>query len=260
MGFTYREAGSAGFHAVSGWDGATGVFTTRKGGVSPAPFDSLNLGAGSGDDPGNVTRNRRILEGALGINGGIKTVSQVHGSDVYVMTDPDDTRPIEGYDAVITNIAGAAVGVLTADCVPILLYDPIARAVAAVHAGWAGTVKNIAAHAVERMSREYGTQPSDVLAAVGPSIGPCCYEVDEKVIGPLRESIGGWGTLTSPTGPGHWRLDLWETNRRVLAGAGVLPDNISVLGLCTACNPEQFFSHRQSGGRAGRMMGVVRLD
>lgn len=258
--FVYREVSGIGFYEVTAWRGARGLFTTRKGGMSRPPYDSLNLGAGGGDDPETVAGNRRRLNEALGLgDGGVRTVSQVHGSGVCVLNDPDAPRPVAGYDAVITALPGQAVGVLTADCVPILLYDPVKGAVAAVHAGWAGTIKGIAGHAVEAMAREFGTGPGDVLAAVGPSIGPCCYEVDEKVMGPLRESLRGWSGLAVDAAPGKWRLDLWMTNRRVLELSGVPPGNISVMGLCTACNQDKFYSHRGSGGKAGRMMAVAVL-
>jgi YfiH family protein len=261
MPFVFKNVGDVGFYEVSGWEGARGIFTTRKGGVSRAPFDSLNLGSGSGDSPGDVHRNRELLADALGLPAGaIKTVHQVHGSDVHVLRDADETRPDEGYDAIVTDIRGAAVGVLTADCVPVLLYDPRARAVAAVHAGWSGTVKAIAGMAVQEMSASYGTRPQDVLASIGPSIGPCCYEVDEKVVGPLRESlVGWWPDLVAPTKDGRWLFDLWKANRLMLVLAGVKPENISVFSACTACNQDKFYSHRKSGGRAGRMMAIAIL-
>ncbi|MBI5695241.1 MAG: peptidoglycan editing factor PgeF [Nitrospirae bacterium] len=258
--FVYRESSGIGYYEVTAWAGARGLFTTRKGGESLPPYDSLNLGAGGGDDAATVERNRARLADALGLGPrGVRTVSQVHGSDVYVLKDIGTPRPVTGFDAIITDIPGAAVGVLTADCVPILLYDPANRAVAAVHAGWAGTIKGIAGHAVEAMAREYGTDPSLLMAVVGPSIGPCCYEVDEKVVGPLREALRDWPDLVVQTTPEKWRFDLWKTNRMVLELAGVRADNISVMSLCTACNQDKFYSHRGSGGKAGRMLAVAVL-
>lgn len=262
--FVYTEVAGIGFYEVSAWRGARGLFTTRKGGESVPPYDSLNLGGGGavgGDDAGAVERNRSRLAGALGLDGrGVRTVSQVHGSEVHVLRDPEAPRPVRGFDAIVTDIPGSAVGVLTADCVPILLFDPVGRAVGAVHAGWAGTVQSIAARAVEAMASEYGTRAQDILAAVGPSIGPCCYEVDERVMGPLGGSFEDWEDLSVPARPGRWRLDLWKTNRRTLERAGVAPDNIAVMALCTACNPDKFYSHRGSGGKTGRMMAVAVLD
>lgn len=260
MAFVYRVAGGLGFYEVEGWTGASGIFTTRRGGKSGPPFDSLNLGSGGGDSPEVVAGNRELLAGVLGLGPGMmKTVRQVHGTDVYVLNDAGSGPPLDGYDAVITGIAGPAVGVLTADCVPILLYDPVGRAVGAVHAGWAGTVSGIAGGAVTAMGAEYGSKPENIMAAIGPSIGPCCYEVDEKVVGPLMRNMRTDDGLISATRPGHWRLDLWETNVRMLVSAGMPRANITVMGLCTACNTAKFYSHRESGGRTGRMMAVARL-
>jgi len=168
MPFVFRETGGVGFYEVSGWKDARGVFTTRRGGVSQPPFESLNLGAGSGDSPEVVQKNRELLDHALGLGGrGITTVRQVHGNEVYVYAGPDAARPGHGYDAIITDVRGAAIGVLTADCVPILMHDPVRGAVAAVHAGWAGTLSGIAGRAVAEMSEHYGTDPSDVRACIG---------------------------------------------------------------------------------------------
>lgn len=262
MSFVFKQVGGVGFYEASLWKGARGIFTTRKGGVSLAPFDSLNLGSGGGDSPADVQRNRELLADALGLTGRtINTVRQVHGSDIYVFADADEGRPEEGHDAIVTHIRGAAVGVLTADCVPVLLYDPCVGIVAAVHAGWSGTIKGIAGRTVEEMAARYGTRPSDIQACIGPSIGPCCFEVDEKVMGPLRESMSRWWTgLVTPARPGHWLLDLWKANHGVLALAGVPARNIAVLSACTACNQDKFYSHRRSGGRAGRMMAIAVLE
>jgi YfiH family protein len=260
MPFVYKEADGLGFYEVSGWEGARALFTTRKGGVSRPPFDSLNLGSGGGDDSGLVAENRRLLERALGLKAhAIKTVSQVHGAEVYALLDPEAPSPRKGYDAIVSNAAGAALSVLTADCVPILLYDPVSRSAASVHAGWAGTVKGVAGRAVQEMAKVFGARPSDIRAAVGPSIGPCCYEVGEKVVGEFRHAYDNWAEVANPARPGHWLLDLWEANRGTLIAAGLVSGNISVMGLCTACNPDKFFSHRAGNGRAGRMMGVILL-
>ena len=178
---------------------------------------------------------------------------------MYVLDDAHAQRPAEGYDAVVTALPGIALTILTADCVPILLYDPVRRAVGSVHAGWAGTVKGVARRAVEAMSAAYGTDPSDLLAAIGPSIGPCCYEVDGRVMGPLRGAFPGWDGLAAMGRPGKWQLDLWKSNRQVLASAGVKDSNIVVMALCTACNTDKFYSHRKSGGKTGRMAAVAML-
>jgi purine-nucleoside/S-methyl-5'-thioadenosine phosphorylase / adenosine deaminase len=250
MPFVFKVANGLGFYEVSAWEGARAVFTTRP----------HSMGTGGIYDPAQVESNRAMLAAALGVEpGSLKTVRQVHGADVYILKDQRAETPGRGYDALATNIPGEALGVLTADCVPVLLFDPVSRAVAAVHAGWAGSVRAIAGRTVGEMAERFGSRPSDIKAAIGPSIGPCCYEVDEKVIGPLSKSFEGWEKLAEPTRPGHWRMDLWETNRRSLIGAGLEPGNIAGMGLCTACNQGKFFSHRGSGGNAGRMMAAVLL-
>lgn len=260
MPIVYREIKGIGFYEVSGWERAAGIFTARFGGLSKPPYDSLNLGSGGGDDPDAVEMNRRRLATALGLKPGtLKSVRQVHGSDVFVLSDPGARMPSIGYDAIVTNVEGAAISVLTADCVPILLHDPARRAIGAVHAGWSGTVNGVSGRAVRAMEREYGSDPGDILAVIGPSIGPCCYEVDEKVVAPIRDNIAGGGGLIFPSRPGHWQLDLWEANTRLLMSAGIKRANIKVMGLCTSCNTDKFFSHRKSGGATGRMMAVARL-
>jgi len=258
MPFVYREINGIGYYEVSGWKNAAGIFTTRIGGKSEGSYESLNLSASSGDDTSVVESNRRRLNSALGIKPGmIKTIRQVHGSDVYELSNPDASRPRAGFDAIVTRIPGVAVSVLTADCVPILLYDPVKGVVAAVHAGWSGTVSGIVGRAVRTMEQSFGTSTGDLLAAIGPSIGPCCYEVDEKVVTPLKQNILGGGGLIFPTRAGHWQLDLWEANTRLMVSAGVKRTNILVMGLCTSCNADKFYSHRKSGGSTGRMMALA---
>ncbi len=261
MPFVFNEINGAGFYEVSGWEGARGIFTTRRGGVSQHPFDSLNMGSGSGDDPGNVRKNRELITSALGMPGArIKTVTQVHGDDIYVLREPDAARPHNGYDAIMTDLRRVPIGVLTADCAPILLYDPKRAAIAAVHAGWAGTVKGIAGKAVSEMGNHFGSRPENLFASIGPSIGPCCYEIDSKVFDPLERYMPDYAAeLVTDSRPEHWFLDLWKANRRILERAGMRSERIYVFGVCTACNPEKFYSHRKSGGRAGRMMALAVL-
>jgi len=168
--------------------------------------------------------------------------------------------PDEGHDASVTDLTGMALGVLVADCVPILLYDPVKKAVSAVHSGWKGTVSDVPGAAVEAMQREYGSSPSDILAAIGPAIGPCCYEVDQRVVGPLKESIGDREGLLTDKGGGRWLLDLWKANSALLVRTGLRPENIEVVGLCTSCNSDRFYSYRKDGPNTGRMMGLVMLE
>jgi polyphenol oxidase len=223
-------------------------FTTRLGGVSPAPWDSLNLGGAVGDDPGRVAENWRRLEAASGL--AFARVRQVHGA--RVLRADAGTAPLEEADAVLTSAPGVAACVSVADCVPVLLADPDSGAVAAVHAGWRGTIAGIGAEAVRALCQAAGAEPRRVLAAIGPSIGPCCYEVSADLAARFRAEVGP--VATSGTAP---RLDLWEANRLVLIGAGLAPERIEVLGRCTSCERELFFSHRRDAGRTGRQMAFI---
>lgn len=177
-------------------------------------------------------------------------LDQVH-SDVVVRAGGACGRLGPG-DALVTNVAGLMVGVRTADCVPILLADPHQRAVAAVHAGWRGTVARIVAGAVEALVLEYGSRPKDLLAAIGPAIGPCCYEVGAEV---ASEFSAIFPELASA--PERTHLDLEEANRRVLVAAGVPVEQIRAARLCTRCRADYFHSYRRDAQRAGRMLTAI---
>ncbi len=225
-------------------------FTTREGGVSPPPFSSLDLGGGAaGDDPGRVAENWERLRRQTGLAFG--RVRQVHGARVVI--DPAPGEPREEADAVVSRVPGQAACVSVADCVPILIADPASGAVAAVHAGWRGTLARIAAEATRALARAAGARPEALLAAVGPSIGPCCYEVSPELAGRFREEFGA-EVVGSEERP---HLDLWSANRRALLAAGLDPENIEILGLCTSCAPARFFSHRRDAGRTGRQVGFI---
>jgi len=223
-------------------------FTTRQGGVSSPPFESLNLGGLVGDDPARVAENWRRLEAATGL--AFARVRQVHGARAVRASLP--SGPDEEADAVLSATPGLAACVSVADCVPVLLADPASGAVAAVHAGWRGTLARAAAAGVSALAGA-GARPGDLLAAVGPSIGPCCYEVSPDLAARFRIEVG---PETVREGP-RQRLDLWRANVLALRAAGVHPDRIEVLGRCTACERDLFFSHRRDGGRTGRQMAFV---
>jgi YfiH family protein len=224
-------------------------FTTRDGGVSAPPFDALNLGGSVGDDPGAVEENWARLARATGL--AFAGLRQVHGDRVVDAAACAGGRPEA--DAVVSTASGVAAVVAVADCVPILLADPRGGAVAAVHAGWRGTLAGIAARAVEALVAR-GARVEDLVAAVGPSIGPCCYEVSVELADRFRSALGADVANDLPSQP---RLDLWRANERVLRRAGVPLRAIEVLGRCTACEPRLFYSHRRDAGRTGRQVGFV---
>jgi YfiH family protein len=224
-------------------------FTTRDGGVSDPPYDRLNLGGAVGDDPARVAENWRLLEQATGLQ--FARVRQVHGARVVRVDAP--CAPAEEADAVLTTAEGVAACVSVADCVPILLADPETGAVAAVHAGWRGTLARAAAEGVLALRREAGAPASRLLAAVGPSIGPCCYEVSEDLAAQFRHALGD-AVVRPESRP---KLDLWRANAVALSQAGVPADRIELLRRCTSCERDHFFSHRRDAGRTGRQMAFI---
>ena len=245
------------------------AFTTRLGGVSRGHLAQCNLGLAVGDQPEAVIVNRRRALDRLGLDlASVVAAEQVHGDRVARVGRADAGRgavtretAIPGVDALITAEPGLTLLIGCADCVPVYLVDPDRPAIGLAHAGWRGTVNRIAAKTIRAMTEAFGSRPEAVLAAIGPSIGPCCYEVDEAVAGPVRRSFGETAKklLVPEDRPDRWRFDLWQANRLVLLEAGLRPENLAMAGVCTACHPELLFSHRASGGRAGRMAAVLAL-
>lgn len=232
-------------------------FALRTGGVSAAPFDALNLGASVGDAPGAVAENLRRLAAAGGVPGFLQA-SQVHGTRVLDLRgdeDPGAVRVLEA-DALVIARPGPAVGVRTADCVPILFADAGGPAVAAAHAGWRGTLAGIARETVAHLGEVHGVPPGRLRVAIGPCIRTGCYEVDPD-LGARFEAALGAGVAWTPPGGGRPRLDLVEANLRVLEGAGVSRDQVDLVGGCTACEPARYFSHRRDAGRTGRHLAFV---
>lgn len=254
---------------LSGPDDVVHAFSTRQGGVSAPPFATLNLGQSVGDDLGAVHENRRRFFGAFGIDPTqVIRARQVHGDGILRVDEELTERPgfprclVEeraGYDALITRLPERALVVSTADCLPILIHDPVQGAVAAVHAGWRGTAQRIAGKALLAMQRAYGTNPADCQAAIGPGIRGCCFEVDTPVMEAMAAALPDWEAHATPSRAGHWLLDLGEINRSILERVGVRPDHVEDARLCTACRSDLFFSHRAENGRTGRMMNFIVL-
>lgn len=249
--------------------GVRALFTSRRGGVSGPPWESLNLSYSVGDGADRVAENRRRAAGVLGVPLSRTVVAGlVHGNEVARVDGPtrqpehwaahgDGAGLVEGVDALVTATPALALLVTTADCVPVWLYDPDRRVVGMVHAGWRGTIKAAGRRAVERMQAEWGCDPARMLAVVGPAIGPCCYEVDEPVRSALGPERAHW--LRPGARPDRWQLDLWSANREQLVDAGLPPPAVAVAGLCTACRTDLFYSHRAEGGRTGRQAGLIAL-
>lgn len=254
--------------------GVRAVFTARHGGVSHPPYESLNLGYHVGDDPEAVTENRsRAAALAGGTLDDLVAAEQVHGDRVEVISVDHRGRgargqagSIPGADALITAEPGVVISMYYADCVPIFLAAPGKRVGPRLgvgglaHAGWKGTVARIGERTVEAMAGNFGVRPEDIVCAIGPSIGPCCYEVDQPVLKPLRLAFPEkWETLVRLRDGGKAMLNLWEANRLALLAAGVRAENIVVAGLCTACRTDLFYSHRTEKGWTGRMAALMRI-
>ncbi|MBX5482986.1 MAG: peptidoglycan editing factor PgeF [Myxococcaceae bacterium] len=234
------------------------AFSVREGGVSEGPFASLNLGFATGDVRARVNENLRRFASALNVPpGSLITVSQVHGDRLLEATAPQDgdevPPPLGEADGVWTRTAGLAVGVKTADCVPILISDAAGRCVAAVHSGWRGTDLRISARAVETLAVQ-GVEPASLVAAIGPCIGACCYEVSEELAFRFERAFGAEVVRRDRPKP---HLDLPRAVRLTLVAAGVRPDRIDVLDACTACDPARFFSHRRDRGISGRHLSAI---
>jgi hypothetical protein len=253
-------------------------FSTRPGGVSVLDGQEiLNLGFVDWDTKENVLENRRRFQSALGADSlQLVALKQIH-SDLVHLFEASPSAPCRG-DASATNRPGLLLGVQTADCVPILLVDPKKRAVSAIHAGWRGTLQRIVTKAIGKMHMQFGTRPADLLAAIGPSIGGCCYEVGTEVAVEFQSQFphaSDWfdelrtGDEPNPLQwlnmmpPGHQPppknvlLDLRKANRAQLLGAGLRPQNIFVSDLCTACRSDLLFSYRKEGANSGRLISVI---
>jgi YfiH family protein len=226
-------------------------FTTRRGGHSGGPYQSLNLGGAVGDDPASVEANWAEVRRATGL--AFARVRQVHGCRVHHAAGPAEA-PAEEADVVVSARAGVAACVSVADCVPILVADPRSGAVAAVHAGWRGTLARAAEQAVAELARAHGARPADLVAAVGPSIGPCCYEVSADLAGRFREAFGPAAGNPSPL---QARVDLWHASAAILRQAGLARERVEVLERCTSCEEDLFFSHRRDSGKTGRQAGFI---
>jgi len=243
-------------------------FSTRIGGVSPMPRNALNLAGFNEDTAENILENRRRFLKLFPSDSGWKLAGcwQVHGADVRLVNNLVEAKPAEDArgdtvycDAIVSNARGVLAGVKTADCVPILIGDPQTGAFAAVHAGWRGTLAEVALKALQRMTTEYKTKSQDVRVAIGPAAGACCYEVGTDVIDAFKSSFPGQDLFTE-TRTEHACIDLLKANRSQLISAGVDADKINVAPLCTMCRTDLFFSYRREKnvhGKVGRLMSVI---
>ena len=239
-------------------------FTTRHEGVSRAPYNSLNLGANTFDSPHNVQGNRSLLARSFGIKiEKLVMVNQCHGTDILVIDEPNpDYAHFHKLqcDGIVTNQPGVMIAVGVADCLPLLLLDPVKGVVAALHAGWQGTAGNIAAKGVATLVKIFDSNADDILAALGPAIRSCCYEVDEPVMKAFAASGADWSVCAAENGNGKWKLDLAAANREQLLAAGISDRNIEMTPQCVCCQHDWFFSYRRDEGETGRQAGFIMLN
>ena len=248
-------------------DGFVNGFSTRLGGVSDMPHDSLSLAGFHDDVAENILENRRRFLKLFPGQWSLAGCWQVHGADVRVVGSVEEAKPAEDQlgetiycDVIVSNADKVLAGVKTADCVPILIGDSRTRSFAAVHAGWRGTLATAAIAGAKRLAGEYGARPEDLRVAIGASAGSCCYEVGSEVIDAFTSRFPDGAKLFTPTRPGHAFVDLLKANRDQLESIGVRPDRIHIAPLCTMCRTDLFFSYRkekQLHGKVGRLMAVI---
>jgi YfiH family protein len=239
------------------------AFSTRLGGLSAPPYTSLNLGLGSGDDRMRVQRNRLRFARSIGINlRGLVTLRQVHGNRLVVLSEAANPHLIRGVpgDGLLTNRPELPLGVITADCFPVVLAAPHVPAVGIVHAGRQGIAGGVVSTAIALMSQAFDAPLEALFVAIGPGIGRCCYEVDEASAEPFEAQFTLNDAVYRPSRPGHLYLDLQNAIVQQLRRAGVPSTHIWGADLCTACHSHWFYSYRREGQRSGRMLNVVMIQ
>ena len=241
-------------------------FSTRIGGVSEGDLSSMNLSFTRGDDPERVRENYRRIAAAVGFETDrLVLTHQTHTNHVRVVTEADAgkgfvrERDYTDVDGLVTDVPQLVLTTFYADCVPLFFSDPENKAVGLSHSGWRGTVGKIGKVTVEKMAEEFGTDPSQLYAAIGPSICQECYEVSEDVIEQFKEAFDEkyWDVLFYGKPDGKYQLNLWEANRRILLDAGIKEERISMPGICTCCNPLFLYSHRASHGKRGNLGAFI---
>ena len=247
------------------WQQIPHGFSTRLGGISPAPWDSLNLGASRGDHAANVAENFRRFRAAIGAEDGpLVKNHQVHEKLVRSVTAADaevpESVPVVDADGLVTDEEGLTLTVFSADCLPILFYDPVRRCIAAVHAGWRGTALGIAAEAVKAMVERYGCDVKNIRAAIGPGISNCCFETTQDVPTALREHLGSDAEVCiTDHQNGKFHVDLKLANLLWLEKTGLERGQVAICDACTACNLGTFWSHRRTGKVRGSMAAMICL-
>lgn len=232
------------------------VFTTRD----------LNLGFNTIDQEEKIINNFSVICKLLNVKIDDSVLSsQTHKTEIKVVTSEDkgkgllNLRDYEDIDGLVTNQSGVALFTFYADCVPMFFLDKEKKVIGVAHGGWRGTVGKIAANMVHTMNREYGSKPKDILVAIAPSIGDCCFEVNSDVYYKFEQNFMNIEEIASPIGCDKWKVDLKKANRIILEENGIMPENITVSKMCTSCNNDIFFSYRKEDGKTGRMSAAIVL-
>lgn len=248
---------------LSGCDFLTHAFCTRIGGVSEDDYASLNISFKEGDLEGKVLQNWHRIAMAFGVPiDQFLTLNQVHGDDIFIIKPFGDYYPADGvlnYDAMVTTRDNLAICIKTADCVPVFIVDRVKKVIAAVHAGWKGTAMGITAKVTRLLYDKYNSSPENLLAAIGPAIGLCCFELDKDSADTFRNQNGHEEFLFEGNTPDKWIVDLAEASRRQMMNCGIPEANIDLSHLCTRCRQNLFFSHRGSGGITGRQINFMMI-
>lgn len=237
-------------------------FSTRLGGVSKGHCATMNISTTRGDEPEAIEENRRRIAAAIGVEPTDFTYThQTHTTNVAVVEEKDRGGKFLDTDGMVTDVPGICLVTFYADCVPLFFVDPVHRAIGLSHSGWRGTVGRMGKVTLELMQEQYGTDPAQVFAAIGPSICQECYEVSGDVIGEFQEAFDEslWQELFYEKTDGKFQLDLWRANQIVLTEAGVRREQIAVTNVCTHCNPDILFSHRSTGTARGNLSAFLAL-
>lgn len=237
-------------------------FSTRLGGVSRGNCATMNISTTRGDDPAAIEENRRRIAAAIGVEPEDMTYThQTHTTNVAVVRAEDRGKRFMETDGMVTNVPGICLVTFYADCVPLYFVDPVKKVIGLSHSGWRGTVNKMGMVTVRKMEECYGSNPKDVIAAIGPSICQDCYEVSEDVIQEFRDNFRQevWEKLFYGKSDGKYQLNLWKANEEVLLEAGIPGENIAVTNLCTHCNPDILFSHRAAGDKRGNLSAFLAL-
>ena len=237
-------------------------FSTRMGGVSTGHCSTMNISTTRGDAPEAIAENKRRIANAIGIDVDSMTFThQTHTTNVAVVKEADRGGRFMETDGMITNVPGICLVTFYADCVPLYFVDPVKKAIGMSHSGWRGTVGKMGKVTVQKMVEEYGSNPADIVAAIGPSICQDCYEVSEDVILEFKKNFDKslWDNLFYQKEDGKYQLNLWKANEAVFLEAGIKPENIAVTNVCTHCNPDILFSHRATGFNRGNLSAFLAL-